>query len=225
MSARASALGLCALLLGGCGGGDGGGEPPGEAAALPYASEVVRFQPGAESGFGETKLPDVVLGPPEGRGLEAGSLDVLSLGKGGSIELGFGGRVLVDVEGPDFVVFENAFWPSGDASAVFAEVGAVSVSEDGETWLEFPCDAEGDGAGHFEGCAGWSPTLEYDARGLVPLEPTLTGGDAFELADVGLRAARFVRIVDRSNAGAAPTAGFDLDAVGVVELAPAEAVR
>jgi hypothetical protein len=225
MSPRAPALGLFALLFGGCGGGDDGGEPPVVAALLPYASEVVRFEPGAQAGFGEGKLPDVVLGPPTGLGVEVGSLDVLSLGKGGSIELGFGGSVLVDVEGPDFVVFENAFWPSGDASAVFAEVGAVSVSEDGESWLEFPCDAEGDGAGHFEGCAGWSPTLEYDAQDLLPLEPTLTGGDAFDLADVGLAAARFVRIADRSNAGATPTAGFDLDAVGVVELAATGLVR
>jgi hypothetical protein len=34
-----------------------------------------------------------------------------------------------------------------------------------------------------------------------------------------------VRVVDRSNAGAAPTAGFDLDAVGVVRLEPMEASR
>jgi hypothetical protein len=225
MSPRAPVLGLLALLLVGCGGGDDGGEPLAAATALPYASEVVRFEPGAEAGFGESKLPGVVLGPPKGLGLEAGSLDVLSLGKGGSIELGFGGGVIVDVDGPDLVVFENAFWPSGDASAVFAEVGAVSVSEDGESWLEFPCDAEGDGAGRFEGCAGWSPTLEYDANGSVPLDPTLTGGNAFDLADLGLSAVRFVRVVDRSNAGATPSAGFDLDAVGAVAFAPSTEVQ
>jgi hypothetical protein len=225
MSSRAPTLGLLALLLAGCGGGDDGGEPPAAAETLPYASEVVRFEPGAEAGFGEAKLPGVVLGPPKGLGLQAGSLDVLSLGKAGSIELGFGGGAIVDVDGPDLVVFENAFWPSGDASAVFAEPGAVSVSEDGETWLEFACDAEGDGAGRFEGCAGWSPTLDYDANRSVPLDPSLTGGDAFDLADVGLSTARFVRIVDRSNAGEEPTAGFDLDAVGVVLLSPAEPAR
>jgi len=222
MTRRAPILGLLTLLLGGCGGGDDGSDPPVAADALPYASEVVSFQPGADAGFGEEKLPYVVLGPPEGKGLEAGSLDVLSLGKGGSIVLGFGSGVIVDVEGPDLVVFENAFWPSGEASAVFAEVGAVGVSEDGESWLEFPCDAEGDGAGHFEGCAGWSPALEFDAKSSVPLDPNVSGGDAFDLADVGLASARFVRITDRSNAGAMPTAGFDLDAVGVVALEPAE---
>jgi hypothetical protein len=225
MSLRAPVRGLLALFVAGCGGGDDGGEPPVAASALPYASEVVRFEPGAEAGFGEAKLPGVVLGPPKGLGLEAGSLDVLSLGKGGSIELAFDGGAIVDVEGPDFVVFENAFWPSGDASSVFAEPGEVSVSEDGENWLEFACDAEGDGAGRFEGCAGWSPTLDYDAARTVPLDPTVTGGDAFDLADVGLSSARFVRVVDRSNAGEEPTAGFDLDAVGAVELSPAEPAR
>jgi hypothetical protein len=222
MSLRAPVRGLLALFVAGCGGGDDGGEPPVAASALPYASEVVRFEPGAEAGFGEAKLPGVVLGPPKGLGLEAGSLDVLSLGKGGSIELGFGSRIIVDVEGPDFVVFENAFFPSGDAAAVFAEVGAVSVSEDGLTFLEFPCDAEGDGAGRFEGCAGWSPTLAYDPNTAVPLDPSVSGGDAFDLADVGLASARFVRVTDRSNAGAAPTAGFDLDAIGVVRLERSE---
>jgi hypothetical protein len=220
MSGRAATLGLLAFLSFGCGGGDDGGNPPDAAAPLPYASEVVLFEPGPEAGFGEDKLPNVVLGPPKGKGLEAGSLDVLSLGMGGTIELGFGERAILDGDGPDFLVFENPFWPGGDAAAVFAEVGAVSVSEDGENWLEFPCDAEGDGAGHFEGCAGWSPTLDYDATAGVSLDPAVTGGDAFDLADVGLSTARFVRIVDRSNAGATPTAGFDLDAVGVVAFAP-----
>jgi hypothetical protein len=222
MTRVAAVLGLLSLGAVGCGGDDGGDEPPVAAKELPYGSEVVSLTLGAEAGYGQEKLPDVVLGPPQGKGLEAGSLDVLSLGKGGSIVLGFGSRTIIDVEGPDFVVFENAFFPSGDATAVFAEVGVVSVSEDGLTFLEFPCDAEGDGAGRFEGCAGWSPTLAYDPNTAVPLDPSVSGGDAFDLADVGLASARFVRVTDRSNAGAAPTAGFDLDAIGVVRLERSE---
>jgi hypothetical protein len=50
----------------------------------------------------------------------------------------------------------------------------------------------------------------------VPLDAEVSGGDAFDLADVGLASARFVRVRDVSRAGAAPSAGFDLDAVGVV---------
>ncbi|HEX6767246.1 MAG TPA: hypothetical protein VF103_17230, partial [Polyangiaceae bacterium] len=105
-----------------------------------------------------------------------------------------------------------------DSSAVFAEPGEVGVSDDGETWQVFPCDAEGDGAGRFEGCAGWSPTLAYDPATTVPLDPSVTGGDVFDLSDVGLARARFVRITDVSNIGSEPSAGFDLDAVGIVHV-------
>jgi len=202
----------------GCSSGNPAGAPaPGNPAAaeLPYASAVVSFEPGDEAGFGEDAFPDVVLGPPQGGGEQAGSLDVLSLGKGGSIVLGFEPYAIVDGAGADFVVFENAFWPGGDPTAVFAEPGEVSVSEDGEEWRAFPCDAKGDGAGHFTGCAGITPTEKYDAKSLLPLEPALSGGDAFDLADLGLARVRFVKIRDRSNAGAAPTAGFDLDAIGI----------
>ena len=163
-----------------------------------------------------------MLGPPTGGSTQHGSLDVLSLGKGGSIVLGFERFAIVDGAGPDLVVFENPFWPGGDASAVFAEPGEVSVSEDGEIWETFPCDAAGDGAGHFAGCAGVTPSRTYDAEA-TPLDPSLTGGDVFDLADVGQKTAKFVRIRDVSLAGAPPTAGFDLDAVGIVSAAPLDA--
>ncbi|HEX6271800.1 MAG TPA: hypothetical protein VFZ53_02115 [Polyangiaceae bacterium] len=210
----------------GTGGSDAGGEA-GEGASgsagtspdfLPYAREVVSFELGEGAGFGEDELPDVVLGPPDGRGVLSGSLDVLSLGKAGNIVVAFGELGIADGEGADFVVFENAFWPGGDPTLVFAEPGEVSVSEDGSEWHTFPCDADGDGAGRFAGCAGWSPALEFDPSAAVPLEPAVTGGDAFDLADLGLARARFVRITDVSLSGSAPSAGFDLDAVGVVHV-------
>lgn len=212
------ALVLTATSMLGCSGSSddpapSGGTPLPE---LPYASSVVSFEPGAGAGFGEDELPGVVLGPPAGNGTGAGSLEVLSLGKGGSIVLGFEPFAIVDHDGADFVVFENPFWPDGDAAAVYAEPGEVSVSEDGERWLTFACDAAGDGSGHFQGCAGVTPTEKYDARALVPLEPAVTGGDAFDLAELGVGRARFVRIRDVAGVGAAPSAGFDLDAVGIV---------
>lgn len=208
---------LAALVLFGCSSSPDPGETvEAKEQASAYVSEVVSFEPGEEAGFGADKLPGVVLGPPKGKGLTAGSLDVLSLGKGGRIVLGFGDEI-EDGDGPDFVVFENAFWPGGDATAVFAELGEVSVSEDGVDWVTFACDSAGDGSGSFPGCAGFTPTLDYDADTILQLEPALTGGDAFDLAEVGLTRARFVRVRDVSNAGAAPSAGFDLDAVGVVQ--------
>jgi hypothetical protein len=210
---------LLAFVAGCSSSGADGGDPAdagqnGE--VLPYATEVVSFEPGDGAGFGQGELPGVVLGAPHGGGEQAGSLDVLSLGRGGSIVLAFDPHAIVDGEGADFVVFENAFWPGGDARAVFAEPGEVSVSEDGEAWSTFPCDGEGDGEGHFPGCAGVTPTEKYDVHDAVPLDPALTGGDAFDLAEVGLARARFVRIRDQGGMGSAPSAGFDLDAVGVV---------
>jgi hypothetical protein len=220
------ARGLHALvLLAACETGEPGSESTGAAGAAsapelgpPYAQSVESFDPGAAAGFGADKLPDVVLGPPSGKGTMGGSLDVLSLGAGGEIVLGFGERVIADGPGADFVVFENPFWPGDDASKVFAELGEVSVSEDAQTWLVFPCDTTGDSSGNFPGCAGVTPTLEYDASLLVPLDPSQAGGDAFDLADLGLASARYVRILDLETlAPAGNTSGFDLDAIGVVD--------
>jgi hypothetical protein len=215
---------LAGLALAACAGdggspADGGGAGSPSVLELPYAARVVAFEPGEGAGFGQSGLPDIVLGPPDGKGNEAGSLDVLSLGKGGSIVLGFEGLAITDGDGSDLVVFENPFWPGGDASAVYAEPGEVSVSEDGETWLTFACDHEGDGEGNFAGCAGVTPTLEYDAALGGPLDPLVTGGDAFDLADLGVVSANFVRIRDVSELGDAPSAGFDLDAVGIANAA------
>jgi hypothetical protein len=219
---RLALMALCGLAPAACAAegdaADGGGTPA--ALELPYASYVVSFEPGDGAGFGQGNLPEIVLGPPVGKGNEAGSLDVLSLGRGGSITLGFEHHAIADLDGPDLVVFENPFWPGGDASAVFAEPGEVSVSEDGETWLTFACDHEGDGEPKFDGCAGVTPTLAYDSSTEAPLDVGVTGGDAFDLAELGLESANFVRIRDVSGAGDAPTAGFDLDAVGIVGSVP-----
>jgi len=202
-------------------GGEGGGAPEAvgpEAAAL-YARSVESFSPGEGAGFNQDELPDVVLGPPQGLGTGQGSLDVVSLGSGGEIVLGFGDHDIVDAPGADLIVFENPFWPGGDPSQVFAELGEVSVSEDGETWYAFTCDTSGDGDGHFPGCAGVNPTLAFDANALVPLDPERTGGDAFDLAELGVARARFVKIRDLGTLEpAGTTSGFDLDAIGAVHL-------
>jgi hypothetical protein len=213
VSARSATLTLL-FLLSACSGTGSDGEAADPALArLPYARSVVRFEPGEGAGFGAELLPGVVLGPPRGAGKQAGSLDVLSLGLGGEIVMAFGEREIVDGPGPDLVVFENAFFPSGDATQVYAEPGEVAVSEDGESFVTFACDAEGD---LLAGCAGKTPTEEYDPILIDPLDPGLTGGDAFDLAELGLARAAFVRIRDRSLDGEGNTAGFDLDAVGII---------
>lgn len=180
-----------------------------------YASEVVDFQPGDGAGYGADDVSGRVLGPASGRGLAAGSVEVLSLGEGGEITLAFD-RSIVNEPGVDFIVFENAFWPDNDASSVFAELAEVGVSEDGDAWHWFACDTVPVEAGVWPGCAGWRPTLEFDTS--LPLDPKTAGGDAFDLEDLGLEEVRFVRIRDVQGNYIAPTGGFDLDAVGIVHL-------
>lgn len=212
----AALMGVCA-----CGGGVGPVNdvavpacelPVGE---LPYASEVVAFAPGANAGFGDTELPGIVLGPPAGKGGGNGSLSVLSLGVGGEIILAFQDQLIVDGEGPDFVVFENPFLIGGDPETPFAEFAEVALSLDGERWETFPCDS---GTAYpWPGCAGWSVVEEFDFC-TERLVAGSTGGDLFDLSDLGMPRARFVRIRDLSETGGAPTAGFDLDAVGAFHL-------
>ena len=206
----------------------------GRAAADPFADAVVAYQIGTGGGAGQ---PALVLGPPRGGGAFQGSTDTLSLGLGGWIVLAFTDNVIVDGPGPDFTVFENAFLTRGLVTGgPFAEPGTVSVSADGVHFVAFPCQA--DTAPYYPGCAGVYPVFANagDANAPSPLVPTTTpiadlvgvpvdgftpppgsGGDSFDLAAVGLTAARFVRI-DASGlrAGLAGLAGFDLDAVAAV---------
>ncbi len=170
-----------------------------------FADRVVRFDAGPGAGFGQDSFPAVVLGPPQGAGSSAGSLDVLSLGREGLIELEFTDVLAVDGPGPDLAVFENPF-------TGFLELGQVSVSADGVDWRAFPCDSD---AG--TGCAGLRAVHAWD--GGTSREALLgLGGDQFDLAEVGLSTARFVRVQDTGSNRfyGAPGGGFDLDAVAVL---------
>jgi hypothetical protein len=216
-------VGLALLLLplvGGC----GAPSPEASAAGLcegegsAFAQRVVSFTPGDFAGFGQDRLPGVVLGPPRGGGAIMGSLDVLSLGKRGEIVLEFGELGVRDGPGVDLLVFENPF-------GSFAETGRVAVSEDGERWFEFACDATNAAEG-YPGCAGVQPVYSTPDNGVSATDPTVAGGDGFDLATLGLAAkgvdparflARFVRIRDSgANYYGSLSGGFDLDAVAIV---------
>ena len=101
---------------------------------------------------------------------------------------------------------------------VSAELGEVSVSEDGEEWFTFPCMLEPEPQAQWHGCAGWTPTLVYDPFEHPQLDQEVTGGDAFDLSVVGLERAKYVKIRDLSTEGLAPSAGFDFDAIGVIHI-------
>ncbi len=238
-----SSLGLCLVLAVGCsssstgvagdgagadeGGGDAQGGAPADGGATSdggaepidpcagFATEVVEVAYGPGAGFGQDDMPGIVLGAPAGGGLETGSLDVVALGNGGSITLGFGAQTIVDGDGPDFIVFENAFDAGGDPTMPFAELATVQVSADGATWVEFPCTAS---EYPYGACAGWHPVLAGDGDPTIdPHDPEAAGGDAFDLADVGLSEARFIRIVDRPDT-IGLSGSFDLDAVALAHF-------
>ena len=207
------------------------------AGAEPFADRVVGYTVGVGGGAREADLPGIVLGPPRGAGAFQGSADTFSLGLGGWIVLEFTDNVIVDGPGPDLTVFENAFLVRGTTTLPpYAEPGAVSVSADGVHWATFPC-AVGTPP-YYPGCAGVYPVFANadDPGAPSPLVPSTTpiedlvgvpvgsftsppgsGGDSFDLAAVGLHAARFVRIdasqIDPRLGG---LSGFDLDAIAGV---------
>ena len=184
----------------------------------PFGDEVVSFEPGPDAGFGSDDFPEIVLGSPHGSRGGGGSLHVLSLGELGSIVIEFTDLGIIDGPGADLLVFENPF-PG------WSETAIVEVSNDGETWTGWFCDAENAEEG-FPGCAGIASVYATPELLIDPTDPEVAGGDAFDLADIGVESARFVRITDSGfNAlgYGGTTGGFDLDAVGIANWTPLSA--
>ena len=184
----------------------------------PWSDAVVSFTPGEGAGFGENFFPENVLGPPDpDPGLSefnpsSKPQEILSLGTGGEIVLEFSDNVIVDGEGVDFTVFENVFLNSFDNNKPFIEAAFVAVSMDGVNFVEFPWDTT-----TYAGFAGVTPMKDNQH----PTDPTLSGGDSFDLADVGLTYARFVKLTDIGTLKqeGAFNGDFDLDAVVAVNSA------
>ncbi len=188
----------------------------------PYVDRIVSFEPGEGAGFGQDKQPGIVLGAPRGHGKLEPSDHVLSLGKGGKITLEFVDNEVFDGEGPDFIVFENAFLkaPGDDPGNGFFELAKVEVSADGKEWHAFPFDKISR-----KGCRKSRlnhPVLANpEENDISPTDPEKAGGDPFDLKEVGLAMIRFVRITDLENAsGSGGTMGFDLDAIAAVHSRP-----
>jgi hypothetical protein len=182
-----------------------------------FVTKVISFTPGACAGFGATAMPGIVMGPPQGGGANHGSTDVVSLGTDGEIVVSFEPNAIVDGDGPDFIVFENPFYVGGDPTRVYAEPGEVSVSDDGSTWVTFPCTAT---SYPYGSCAGWHVVVSNPQNGISPTDPAVAGGDPFDLADIGVKHVRYVRIRDKAHepctSPSVTTNGFDLDAIAIV---------
>ena len=216
------------------------------------ADDVVRFAGGyspPEAGLRVAELPGIVTAPPGDSLPVAGSTSTVSLGHNGSIDLAFIDNIIVDGPGPDFIVFENAFFKSfvpsdpNQAASVFAEPGSVAVSQDGIVWVPFPYDQAALAHVGTDSTPTWALPLLHGLAGITPTftgnwtvadDPSVwdpngrggvsgAGGDAFDLAEVGLAWVRFVRVTDLGlPTGFAGTAeGFDLDSVVALHAVPA----
>ena len=184
-----------------------------------WASEVVQYLPGSEvnAEFQDTAQ---ALGPADST-----SGGVVSLGRGGSITVGFLNPIR-DGLGFDFAVFENGFMDT------FLELGKVQVSSDGINFFEFDSDSmTSDPVGSFgsvdpteiDGFAGKYRVgfgTPFDLASLDGIDPRLD-----------VNRVTHVRIIDVIGDGTAfdsqgdpiydpfPTvnsAGFDLDGVAVL---------
>ncbi len=194
------------------------------AAQTPWADSVVSYSFGTNTDFGQDLpyFPANVTGMPDTSArFNAPSAipeEICALGFGGEIILKFSDNVIKNGQGADFIVFENAFeiQYGQRAGEIFAEPAKVAVSQDGIIFYEFPYDST-----TLEGCAGITPTY----GGEEFLDPELSGGNSFDLDDVQLDSALYVKITDISRfVQQDPNHlyfdftinGFDLDAVVAV---------
>jgi hypothetical protein len=186
-------------------------------AQSPYATHVVSFSQGSGGGVFVT---DNVLDGPLGGGLGSGSIDVLTLGDGGSVTLGFD-VVLRNGPGADLIVFENGF---AFGTSVFAEVAFVEISTNGVDFARFPSSYVPPSGGStpmgtFYGMCGGMPIVaNVSTDPTSPFDPVRSGGEALDLAELAghplviggqldLQDVNFVRLVD--------VAAGDVDSNGV----------
>ena len=113
-----------------------------------------------------------------------------------------------------FEPLEEAPGAPGAPEDPFAELAVVGVSEDGIIFTEFTCEET---EYPFTGCAGWNVVEAIEESGIDPFDPAVAGGDQFDLADIGVEQARYIRIRDINDESMGTDSfGFDLDAISVV---------
>lgn len=183
-----------------------------------FIDTVFTFKPGTGQNSGQSPeyFPKNIFGPPSSKATstipESSPNEILSIGIGGEIIVGFKNSFIIDGEGVDFIIFENAFI-NPIKNKVFAEPALVSVSEDGVNYLDFPFDSL-----TLEGCAGTQPTNGIGN----PFDYNQSGGNGFDIATLGVSRIKYIKIKDISNIITDNTnhpfydptiSGFDLDAV------------
>lgn len=183
----------------------------------PSIDTVISFNKGTGTTFGQdsTYFPYNIFGYPDtSAGFYVPSSNpyqILSLGLDGEIIVSFKNYFIKDGIGPDFVVYENAFFSLGTGK-IFCEPAIVSVSKDGNNFYTFPYDTL-----TLAGLAGTYPTIgekfytDFDS----------SGGNWFDLSDINIDSIKYIKIKDISRMLKNPAHprfdfmvnGFDLDAI------------
>jgi len=211
----------------------------------PFIDKIVLFERGTPYN-GDFQEQSKIFGPPQAYDASGigGSTDVLNIGVGGKIVVGFEGKVIFDGAGSDFVIYENPFYISGSTEHIFLEPAYVFVSSDGDNWTSFTTHYQvqnpplqyDDNPLHYSGFAGIHPVFSNSTNGIDPLNQLSAGGDWFDLSDISDTALRdgvdiqnicFIKIVDvsagvgrDSDGNIIPGVyypsldGFDIDAIG-----------
>jgi hypothetical protein len=189
-------------------------------------------------GSGFASLGDSIsaLGAPDN--------NVVSLGDSGIAIVTFA-RPVINGPGPDFAVFENGFLNTANGEEAYLELAFVEVSSDGVNYVRFPAASYTQDTAQLLPAA---PPSYINARQINNLAGKYIGGwgtpfDLSELAGtpgLDVNAITHIRIVDvigsigaqgsRDASGRKindpfpspfPSSGFDLDAVGAINMAPA----
>jgi hypothetical protein len=186
-----------------------------------FIDTVYFFQPGdgQNSGQSEQYYPQNIFGPPSVNSSrfvpESRPEHILSIGMGGIIIVGLKDNYIIDGEGADFTIFENAFVIQFN-NKIYAEPAIISVSKDGINYIEFPYNLE-----TLDGLAGTYPTFGNKN----PFNPNESGGNSYDLSDIGIDSIKYIKIEDitqrildnPSHNNFDPTlSGFDLDAVAII---------
>ena len=179
---------------------------------------VYYFKPGSGQNAGQNSIyyPNNIFGLPDKYSSyllpSTNPNQILSIGIGGEIIVGFNNEYIYDGDGADFTIFENAFLNPIN-NKIFAEPAKVAVSLDGNNYYEFPYDSL-----TLEGCAGTNPTNGSQNC----FDPLVSGGNSFDIAKLGLKKIAFIKITDISEIILknknhpfydVTISGFDLDAV------------
>ncbi len=196
--------------------------PKDEASFIGWVKKVESYAPGSNVDE-QWKDLSKALGAPG-----SDVYDIVSLGRGGNIVLSFD-KPIADGEGWDFAVFENGFADG------YLELAYVEVSSDGVNFVRFPSHsltptpvgayANNMDATNISGLAG-----KYRLGFGTPFDLSVLAGQS----GLDINWVKYVRLVDIVGDGSCrdsfgniifdpyPTigsAGFDLDAVGVMHFA------